>query len=90
MKYEAPIYIDICPVAHSVLDNVGEMHAHRNVESDAVALPSPAAQPSSRWTYGGTAPGVLVRFTFGHCWLTIGNCWCFAVTCSIVSAYIVM
>ena len=42
------IHSHICSVAYSVLDNAGEMHAHRNVETDAIALPSPAAQPSSR------------------------------------------
>jgi phosphate:Na+ symporter len=42
------IHSHICSVAYSVLDAAGEVPAHREAESDLAALPSPAAQPSSR------------------------------------------
>ena len=42
------IHSHICSVAYPVLDAAGEVPAHRASESDPAALPSPAAQPSSR------------------------------------------
>jgi phosphate:Na+ symporter len=42
------IHSHICSVAYPVLDAAGELPAHRAAESALVALPSPAAQPSSR------------------------------------------
>jgi phosphate:Na+ symporter len=42
------IHSHIRSVAYPVLDAAGELPFHRAVESDLAALPSPAAQPSSR------------------------------------------
>jgi phosphate:Na+ symporter len=42
------IHSHICSVAYPVLDAAGELPAHRHAESDLVALPTPAAQPSAR------------------------------------------
>jgi phosphate:Na+ symporter len=42
------IHSHICSVAYPVLDAAGELPAHRAAESDLAALPSSAAQPSSR------------------------------------------
>src|SRR5215211_8225625 len=42
------IHSHICSVAYPVLDAAGELTAYRKAESDAVTLPSVAAQPSTR------------------------------------------
>lgn len=42
------IHSHICSVAYPVLDAAGELPAHRAAESELVALPSAAAQPSPR------------------------------------------
>ena len=42
------IHSHICSVAYPVLDNAGELPAHRAAESELVALPSSVAQPLSR------------------------------------------
>jgi phosphate:Na+ symporter len=42
------IHSHICSVAYPVLDAAGELPALQNVETDLVALPHPAAHPSTR------------------------------------------